>query len=189
MSKSQRQLLIVAAILAGIQFVILPLMDYQNQQHDELTLLEQRLSRSEQLLQNQEELKELSAAVQANEEKILAAIPMATDKTMMRIELQGEVQSIARKYSVNVDEFNWLTDSQRVSATVDLQRAKIRLEGPVSQLAQTHLEMTQELPSIRFVDASLTSANNRRSKLKGDPQMRLELILEIATRSAVGGEQ
>lgn len=187
MSTTQQRLLILAAALAAIQFLWLPLMDYQAQQHDELKLLQQRLGRSQELVTHEEELREAAAKARANEALLLEAIPVANERTAYRIELQGEIQNIVRTEQLNLEEFNWLTDAQNVSQNVQLQRAKIRLEGPVSQLAKVHLELTQKLPSIRFVDVSLTPAPSRnRAAATVEPQMRLELLMEIATRSASG---
>lgn len=182
MSSSQKRLLIIAAILAAIQFIVVPLMGYQDQQHQELELLKQRLARSEQLLENREEIAELKKALVENQQQMLNAIPEASDKTIFRISLQGDIQAILRKHNVKMNEFNWLTDEQQVSQNVQLQRAKIIIEAPVSQLAQAHFSLTQELPSIRFVDVGLrgTRANGQGT----DPRMQLELLLEIATRTA-----
>ncbi|RUO56266.1 hypothetical protein [Pseudidiomarina homiensis] len=182
MTKSQQNLLLIAGVLAAIQFMIVPLMEYQDQEHTELRLLEQRLSRSEQLLENQQKVAELAEQVKSNEAQLLEAIPVATDRTVFRIDLQSEIQRVAREHSLRLEEFNWLTESQAVSDTVQVQRAKIRLSGAVSQLAEAHLVMTQQLPSIRYVDFSLRKSNNRRGGRSSDPQMQIELLLEIATR-------
>ncbi|WP_258807320.1 hypothetical protein [Pseudidiomarina sp. CB1] len=192
MSSSQQRLLVIAGLLAAIQFLVLPFIEFQNQQHDELALLQQRLTRSEQLLENSDALNKAWETVTANEAALLEAIPAASDKTMHRIAVQGEIQNIARANEITVDEFNWLTDARFVSDTVEVQRVKIRLQGSASQVAKTQVELTQKLPSIRFVDVNLTPYNTRSrgSAAAKEPQVRIELLLEVATRTpaAVAGD-
>ncbi|RUO62603.1 hypothetical protein [Pseudidiomarina insulisalsae] len=164
MTKSQKQLLWVAAVLAVLQFIVKPVLSWQEEVKTEATLKLERLERSKQLLANADELTAAATTAQTMKEELLAQFPVAVESSMLQIQLQGEIETLLRGQRVRVEQFNWMTGLEPVNSSLQGLRAKVILSGRLPQLVQTHLQLMQQMPTVQHESIEIRGSNTRRSE-------------------------
>ena len=101
MTKSQQQLLWIAAILAALQFGVKPIIAWQNSLITELTLNEARIERSEQLLASEEEINTAANTAATLAEEVREKFPVASESSLLQIELQSAIEAQLRASQVS----------------------------------------------------------------------------------------
>lgn len=179
MTSSQRNLLLVAGILAALQFLVKPLLAWQSDLATELTLEQGRLERSEQLLENAELLQQATTEAKTAEQAMLAEFPAATEVTLTQIQAQGNIEAIFRKHGLRIEEFSWLTGLQPKNASLSQLRSKLVVSGTMDDVARAHFELLQEMPTIAQDGIEVRRLNRRGSR----GGVRLTVMLNVAVQS------
>lgn len=183
MSASQARLLIIAGVLAAIQFVVVPLLAYQAELRDELTLVQRQVVRSEALVEQLPVLTIQADKLDAAAQRLANSFPDASNATGFRLEVQDQIQRLLREQGNQVSLFSWLAQPQAAGNGIRVQQARINVSGNFKTLAEGQLQLAQQAPYIRFIDASLRPQNRDPGANK---QAELTLIIEVAGR-ATGG--
>lgn len=186
MSGGQARLLIIAGLLAAIQFVVLPLISYQAELRDELTLLQRQLVRSEALVEQLPVLTLQAEKLDAAARRVADAFPDASNATGFRLEVQDQIQRLLREQGNQVTLFSWLAQPQAAGNGIQVQQARVNISGNFKTLAEGQLQLAQQAPYIRFIDASLRPQNRDPGDNK---QAELTLIIEVAGRTGGANAQ
>lgn len=181
MTSSQRQLLIVAAFLAALQFVVKPILTWQNDLNTELALTQGQVQRSEQLLEHAEQV--ISAHQMAIEQRdaIVTSLPVATETTLLQIQMQSQLETLLRGNNVTIDEFNWMTGLQSQSAGIATLNAKVNIVGSLENVARAQLSLMEQMPFVRQQSIELRPSQRRRGAVH-----ELTMILQVAVREQGG---
>ncbi|MGQ4276501.1 hypothetical protein ACQ5ES_05590 [Pseudidiomarina sp. E22-M8] len=177
MTNSQKQLLIVAAFLAALQFVVKPVLNWQDELTTELALTQGQVERSEQLLKHAEQVTAAHEAILRQREEVLNALPEVMETTLLQIQMQGTLETLFGKHKVGIVEFNWVTGLQAKSETLATLNAKISLIGTIDNLAQAQLALMQEFPFVRHESIELREAPRQRGNYH-----ELSLLIQVAVR-------
>ncbi|HET8816654.1 MAG TPA: hypothetical protein VFM61_04305 [Pseudidiomarina sp.] len=180
MSASQARLLWIAGILAAIQFVVLPVLHYQAELREELTLVQRQVLRSEALVEQLPVLTLQAEKLAAAAQRVAGAFPDASNATGFRLEVQDQIQRVLREQGNQVTLFSWLAQPQAAGNGIQVQQARVNISGTYKTLAEGQLRLAQQAPYIRFIDASLRPQNRDPGQNK---PAELTLIIEVAGRT------
>ncbi len=184
MTKSQKQLLWIAAILAALQFVVKPVLSWQAELITETQLNLDRLARSEQLLDHADELAASAAAAETARIQLREQFPVAIESSMLQIQLQGELETLLRSKQVRVEQFNWVTGLEPINNSLQGIRAKIMVSGGLQQLIQAHYALMQEMPTAQHESIEIRQANTRRSGYR----LSLTVFIPVQRSAQAGGQ-
>ena len=162
MTKSQKQLLWIAAILASLQFIVKPVLTWQNEMRTETDLQLQQLQRSKQLLANADQLATSAAAAEAARETLRSAFPAAVESSMLQIQLQGDIEALLRSKRVRIEQFDWLTGLEPINSSLQGIRAKVMISGSLPQLMQAHTHLMLQMPTAQHDSLELRESNTAR---------------------------
>lgn len=175
MSKSQQQLLWIAGILAVLQFVVKPLVAWQNDRVTELTLQESRIERSELLLDNQEQIASAAEAATAFARELRENFPRGDEGSMLQIELQSSIEEQLRAGQVTLQEFAWLTNLQPSDSGLAHLRARVRFSGDLSRLTEAQFKLLETMPNAIHESMELRRDNRRRGAYVMTLQLRVNV--------------
>lgn len=175
MTKSQQQLLWIAALLAVLQFVVKPILEWRDTIVTELTLNESRIERSEQLLGQQEEISAAVSAAADLEQQLRSKFPAGNESSLLQIELQSSIEEQLRGNNVNLQEFAWLTGVQQETAGLGHLRARVRFGGDIGKLAEAQFKLLEAMPNAIHESMELRRDNRRR----GAYVMTLQLVINV----------
>ncbi|MDN7126977.1 hypothetical protein J6J34_01120 [Pseudidiomarina sp. 1ASP75-14] len=181
MTSSQRQLLIFAAFLAALQFVVKPILSWQNDLTTELGLTQGQVQRSEQLLSHAEQVIAAHQVAVEQRATIVTSLPNATETTLLQIQMQDQIETLLRTHTVAIDEFNWMTGLQSQGAGIATLNAKVRIAGTIEHVAQAQLALMEQMPFVRQQSIELRPSQRRRGNVH-----ELTIILQVAVREQGG---
>lgn len=179
MSSGQRRLLLIAAVLAAIQFIVLPLLAYQTEQIESLTLVERRLGRSENLVAQLDVLQLQATKLNESAQNEFDKFPSAANATVFRLEVQDQIQRTVTAAGGQVSLFSWIAQPSASSSEMIVQQARLTIDGTFSSIATAQLDLTEKLPFVRFIDAQLRPSSRT---AVANQAASLILIIEVAGR-------
>jgi hypothetical protein len=152
-------LLGVAGALAVVRFVVVPWVETQNEQRQQLEMLTKRLDRSEGVLQNREAIVAARDALARQSEASFAAFPEAVADDDSRLAAQQRIAALASQAGLQVSLFDWLLDGDVEEAGLAYSRASIKVDGPLDRLILMHGDLESALPfaAIREFQLKLKS--------------------------------
>ncbi|WP_417687818.1 hypothetical protein [Pseudidiomarina sp.] len=183
MTKSQQQLLWIAAILAALQFGVKPIIAWQNSLITELTLNEARIERSEQLLASEEEINTAANTAAALANEVREKFPVASESSLLQIELQSSIEEQLRASQVSLQEFAWLTSLQQDGSGLGHLRARVRFAGDIGRLTEAQFQLQSAMPNAIHESMELRRDNRRR----GAYVMTLQLRVNVQSQQQGGG--
>ncbi|CAB0151174.1 hypothetical protein PSI9734_01587 [Pseudidiomarina piscicola] len=182
MTDNQRTLLIVAVFLAAVQFIVKPIVNWQNQVATELALTHGQVQRSEQLLAHAEQVRKAHQNAIEQQQTLIEGMPSAAETTLLQIQLQDRLATLLRKQDIAIDEFNWVTGAQPQTNAISTLNAKVKLAGNIEALAQAQFALMQELPFVQHQSIELRPSQRRRGN-----NYELTFLLQVAVRQPGGG--
>ena len=152
-------LLGVAGALAVVRFVVVPWVQAQNEQRQQLEVLTKRLDRSEGVLQNREAIVAARDALSRQSAASFAVFPEAVADDDSRLAAQQRITAMAAQAGLQVSLFDWLLDGDVEAAGLAYSRASIKMDGPLDRLILMHgdLESTMPFAAIREFELKLKS--------------------------------
>jgi len=149
-----RWLLWIAGALAVARFLVVPWVDAQNEQRQQLEVLTQRLDRSEGVARNRDAILIARDALVKDAEAAFGAFPAADDDDP-RLMVQRRLNSLATQAGVQLTLFDWLLDGEAGEAGLGYSRASVRLEGPLDRLILLHGELAGSMPFLAVRDLQI----------------------------------
>lgn len=139
-------LLGVAALLAIARFVLVPWVEAQNAQREQLEVLTQRLDRSEGVVRNRDAILQARDGLVQESAAMFSVYPSAADEDP-RLAAQRSLNALATRAGLQVTLFDWLLEGEVSEAGLAYGRASVRLEGPLDKLILMHGELEGSMPS------------------------------------------
>lgn len=173
MLRNKTALISLVIVLVVIKFGLLPLQQAQQDLHQQLTGLDKRLQRSQNLLQQTDTLQQWQSSQQQQLQQLLQPFPQVASAAQYRLLLQQQLQQLAAANNVSVTFFDWLTDTPLGVFSLQRGRISLRLEGDAANIMLLHLKLEQQFPHfvLRDIRASWRGALS--------PGSRIELTLLI----------
>lgn len=175
MTKSQLQLLWIAGVLAALQFIVKPILAWQNETITEVSLSQSRIERSEQLLSHQEEIAQAAADAEAFIQELEQKFPQAKESSMLQIELQSSIEERLRSSNVNLQEFAWLTGLEYGETILASLRARVRFSGDLGGLSKAQFQLLQTMPNMIHESIELRRDSRRRGAYVMTIQLRVNV--------------
>ena len=181
-----RWLVVLAAVLAGLRFAVVPWMQQQVEQRQQLEVLTQRLDRSVSVVQNAEAMQSARGKVVAVTEATRAPFPEVADKDRFRLDSQRTLAGIAQRGGVSVNLFDWVLDGEAAQAGMAYGRVNASLAGPLDSLVAVHGAIEAEMPYAAVREVKLDLPRGAEPGLAKDPGT-LALVMDLYYRPAAGG--
>ena len=152
-------LLGVAGALAVVRFAVVPWVQAQNEQRQQLEVLTKRLDRSEGVIQNRDAIVAARDALAQQSEASFAAFPLAIGDDESRLVAQQRITAMAAQAGLQVSLFDWLLDGDVEAAGLAYSRASIKMDGPLDRLILMHGDLESALPfaAVREFELKLKS--------------------------------
>lgn len=178
-----RTLLVLAAVLAALRFAVVPWMQQQAEQRQQLEVLTQRLDRSVAVVQNAEAMQAALGKVVEVTEATRAPFPLVDDRERFRLETQRMLAGVAQRGGVTVTLFDWVVDGEAAQAGMAYGRVNASLSGPLDRLVAVHGALEAEMPFAAVREVKLDLSRGARPGLGKDPAT-LALVMDLYFRPA-----
>jgi hypothetical protein len=179
-------LLVLAAVLAGLRFAVVPWMQRQVEQRQQLEVLTQRLDRSVSVVRNAEAIQSARGKVVAVTEATRAPFPAVDDKDRFRLDSQRTLAGIAQRGGVSVTLFDWVLDGEAAQAGMAYGRVNASLVGPLDSLVSVHGAIEAAMPYAAVREVKLDLARGVMPGL-GKDSATLALVMDLYYRPTTGG--
>jgi hypothetical protein len=172
---------VLAAVLAALRFAVVPWMQQQAEQRQQLEVLTQRLDRSVAVVQNAEAMQAALGKVMEVTESARAPFPLVDDRERFRLEAQRMLAGIAQRGGVTVTLFDWVVDGEAPQAGMAYGRVNASLSGPLDSLVAVHGALEAEMPFAAVREVKLDLSRGARPGLSKDPAT-LALVMDLYFR-------
>jgi hypothetical protein len=161
MADSRTKLLLAAAAaLAAVRLVIVPWVNQQVEQRQQLEVLTQRLDRSQGVVGNKDAIMATQGKLERQVKTAREVFPAVVDQDQFRLEAQRRITAIATQGGLTVSVFDWLLSGNVEAAGLSFGRVSVQFEGPLDKVIAVHGELEGSLPyaAIRELNVRLRSA-------------------------------
>lgn len=107
MTQTKLWLLIVLALLVGLRFIVVPFLDQQQVQREELMVLAKRLDKTQALLTNQDLLQSEISKLRQWHSQQANSLTVGADEQSISLTTQNELQNELENHQVALQMFNW----------------------------------------------------------------------------------
>lgn len=153
MNERYRRLLMVAVVLAGLRFGVVPWLDWQAAQHDRLQVVSQRLDKSEALLKNTDLLMPALQKIEDEVRQLREPFPSGVREDQFKRESQQQITALVESLGLTVDYFDWL-DAVEAPAGLSGQRARFTISGGMRDLALMQGELESKISHLFVSEVS-----------------------------------
>lgn len=157
---SRQNLLIIAAVLVAIRLVLLPLLNWQNDQIQSIALKLRQVAKLESLQAQLSQYEEKVALTEVLLDKASEGFFSDDDKTKLRI--QKKIETLFESNRLSIQDFSWIFDDITGVRTL---RASIRYRGQLADVIKVKLLLAQDPKLIREVYWQQSIKNNVGSSL------------------------
>jgi hypothetical protein len=175
-----KNLIWLLAFLLALRFVVVPWLEWQDEQFVRLQTLAKRLDRSEALLTAKEQVISQAAQADSVADELMQGLAVVPAAAEYKISFQQQLQQQLESAQVQLLLFEW--NSDRSLSVFDLQRGRInlRLKGTYPNLLKVHAQLEQGFPGIqiRELRAGWSEA------LRASSEIELQLVVDLDYRVA-----
>jgi|GEM_PF-2357575 len=177
----KKALLWIVVALAALRFLGMPLLDYQEQQKQDLGMTTAQLERAQRLLDAEGSTEALAEMRQQRERIESNFIRHATDSEF-RLQAQQRMQQVFQQNNLQVNLFDWLAREDRFDGYLRVHQARIDLQGVTPDMVRAQLQLIESMPGVKILEYTLQSqAQTRAQRQRGQSQQgRLNLLVEVA---------
>ncbi|MFQ3189628.1 MAG: 5-formaminoimidazole-4-carboxamide-1-beta-D-ribofuranosyl 5'-monophosphate synthetase [Paraglaciecola sp.] len=173
--KKHKMALSLIAILISIKYVLIPIFDWQDEQHVEVNLLQKQVSRINRVLHNSQEIEDYSVLLKntlaTSETLFLSAI----DSSTFELEQQQWLEGKLKQYELDANNIGWTPPQQYVDSKLLGHNVQLNIDGKTSNV----IAFIQELQSQNhYIEIQAFNISfKRQSNLKlGTGRTRLNLV-------------
>lgn len=152
LSIKELYLLYLAAFLLTLNFLVKPLLEWQDEQLLYLSQQEKRLVKLEGLLQAKPDLLAINQEVKRRLSKVDTMIP-TINISEFKIQIQKNIASILESKKIKIDTVAWRNppdETNRFELTLELAA-----NGQVSDILAAHIALEQAYPNANITDMQL----------------------------------
>ncbi|XOV79217.1 MAG: hypothetical protein ACFHVJ_20255 [Aestuariibacter sp.] len=117
----QKVLLSIVGVLVLARFVIVPYFEFRNERIDELIRLKGMFAKSARLSSEVELLEQRLPAIEENLKSFENVITQAPDVDFVRLDIQRQIENVARKYDVTLENIEWGEVIAGTPSQIDLE--------------------------------------------------------------------
>lgn len=155
-------LLSLLVVLLIARFVLLPMVQSQNDKRSELDMVTAQLTRALQAIDEQPALQTRLEQQQASNTNWQTELPSAASMSELRLVMQQGIQASLRSHDVEVSLFNWLSEVEHDSPNLSILRARVTVSTDEVPLHDAMLSMLSQMPNIRIEEVELQRQIQRR---------------------------
>lgn len=155
----QKLLLGVLGLLLLAKFVFVPWAETQDEQVQALEVLFKKLQRSELLLTSEQQLNQMHAEFQQQQQALVQLLPQAESTEQYKLALQQQIQDEIGRQGLSLELFDWLSQVPVDAYTVQKATVTLRVSGAVKSVITLH-QWLQQQPFIQLsqIDISWNGA-------------------------------
>lgn len=148
---TQKNLLLLLAVLLGVKFLLIPLIEWQDASIDALDAASRQLSKVERVIAAESRYRDELEVVRAQLESANSRIYEYSDT--IKLDIQRDLEELfVASGGLTVTGFNWVADSSKESDSVRVLRGIVYFSGPLSSMIETFWAMGASSKVIRIVD-------------------------------------
>jgi len=165
--QNKRKLMLgVLAVLLVARFILVPILDWQQEQIKQITAKEQRLTKTNNIIARLPQIKVALAQLKQNNQQQQSHYFNQASPNTFKLQLQQKIETLFTQHHLKVTNFNWVAE---IDEQIAKARARITFEGSTKDFAMLQLAIAQ-LPKLlntnqwtlhikRMNDHSLGNAN------------------------------
>lgn len=163
--ENKQRLLILIVLLSSIKFIIMPIIDYQNELVSEKNKLIKTNKKMTNMIAQGAELnaqaKQIGEALQVLESKI----PLYQGEAQAKLDIQQRFEVLAQSYDINLEGFTWQsTEEHEKYSFIKQGRVQLSLSSDLINIIRAHEAITELAPFI-IIDNMNTQLRWRRDNL------------------------
>jgi len=159
-----RLLLIFAATLAVLRFVVVPWVNAQAGTHERLFAVTRQLDRAAAIVDSGSDLQVRRDALDATVRQLAERAPLAEAGAQHRVQVQRELRALVESAGLELKSFEWVLDGEAEAAGISFGRVRLQLEGALRNVAEAHVGIEAGLPNVFIRDMTV---NMRRGGGRG----------------------
>ena len=152
-------LALVLFALFAIKFLILPLLDYQQQLHEELLVLRKNQHTTQTLLNHKESYDDRLKEVSLELNKKVSKFSLARDKDTFQLNFQQSWQKKLENSQITMESITWVSDDYNEATGLHTSVTTLRVKGTLSALAALHLELDKAAPAVEVQELQVNSSS------------------------------
>lgn len=119
--KQKPYLLTLLVVLASVKFIVMPILDWQNNKLVELRLSEKRLAKSEYAIANQDKIEPRLASLNEQVGATNSRLFPHQDENTFKLEQQKQLESLIARLGLKVNGIGWLNSTSSDDAIMRYQ--------------------------------------------------------------------
>ncbi len=175
MNSRVRLLLVLAAVLTVMRFIVVPWLAAQADMHDRLYAITRQLDRAEAIVAGGSDITSHRDALAAVVQELAARAPLATPGSEHRVLVQRELRAAVESVGLRLTVFEWVLDGEADVAGLAFGRVRLRMEGSLRNLADAHVRIEAGLPNVFIRDLAVNVRRGGRLTTTATATMELDL--------------
>lgn len=163
--KQHTPALLVIVVLVIARFIVVPLLDWQDNTLAEQKLLERKVYKANQLLNHKEQLIEQQALVESAIAKLTPLFYRPEDIDAFKLAEQQKIEEQLNTQSLASKRIGWQTLYQLPGTTIRRLDLEYNFEGEGSQVLQYLLELERDQHLIQTPEFSLSFRGQREGQV------------------------
>jgi len=166
MAELKKHALLIAfiAILIVIKFVLIPVIEWQDNQLQEIRLLEKKQQKIDKVLLNTSKVENLNLQLNKVLLKVNTALFSYQKESIFKLNQQKMLEAMLKKHDLKLDRIGWKTSAEVSESAMIAYRLEMRLKGKTANVIQfiTDLESHDKLIEINKFTVSFKGQNNKK---------------------------
>lgn len=181
-NNKQRQLLLLASILAVLQFWVVPALQQQTQQRVQLEQLSNQLARLQGTVNNAPKLHHASAQLPEFYTILTQRFATITEEqpaNQVRLNMQQLLQQELTAFGLEVVLFEWLGNTVMVEEGLEQHQLRLVLNGQPPQLMQAYQKVFNSESSffVQQVEYRQVNTGRRNTNIQGNLTLLLQTLI------------
>jgi len=166
-------------VLVFLQFIVVPMIDWQDEKRNELVLMNKRLSKAKQLLTNEESINHYLLSLEEVEQGYNKYFFKKQELTPFQLANQKVIEELAELHNIKVTSVGWKGITQDATNILSVFELQLRFTGKIKNLMSFQLEIEQMEEAILIVGMSMNIKGHLRNTLgKATGVFRLHYVME-----------
>jgi predicted PurR-regulated permease PerM len=149
LASNKKPLLIVLFLLLALRFVMVPVIDWQQEQLDEIAAKQTKVEKADSVIARFPQLQQALEQVQQNNKQQLANYYGHESANSLKLQLQQELEALFLKHKIKVINFSWVAE---IENPITEFRAKISYEGKTDDFAKLQLAIARYPKRINIAE-------------------------------------
>lgn len=167
-------LISILVLLFTARFVLVPVIDWQNEALWEIQQKEKRSLKSQHAISNTSENQQLLASLSEQKSNTESYLFDFLNESEFRLEQQQRMEQLVDKIGLKINNIGWSYSGELIDAPVIRHQMQLNIGGNTTDMPKFHL-MLEEQKHWLQVDRFTINLRNQRNLRLGNAQMSLDL--------------